>query len=80
MLDHYQGMQKQLDGDIYYTNKEIGTLNNKIVKYPSPHPGTTTTTRRSQNCSNGIKPCSRKEGTSRKQSTIISICRRRSKI
>lgn len=33
MLDHYQGMQRQLDGDIYYTNKEIGNLNNKIVKY-----------------------------------------------
>lgn len=32
MLDHYQGMQRQLDGDIYSTNIEIGVLNNKIVK------------------------------------------------
>lgn len=80
MLDHYQGMQKMLDGDIYYTNKEIGTLNNKIVKYPSPHPEMTTTIRRSQNYSNGIRPCSRREGTSRRQSTTISLCRRKSKI
>jgi len=37
MLDHYQGMQRQLDGDIYSTNTEIGVLNNKIVKYSMQH-------------------------------------------
>jgi len=31
-LDHFQGIQRQLDGDIYSTNAEIRTLNNKIVK------------------------------------------------
>jgi hypothetical protein len=31
-LDHYTGIQKQLDGDIYHTNAEIRVLNNKIVK------------------------------------------------
>ena len=43
MLDHYQGMQRQLDGDIYATNKEIGNLNNKIIKYSFSYEGMTTT-------------------------------------
>lgn len=32
MLDHYQVLHRQLDGDIYNTNAEIGVLNNKITK------------------------------------------------
>ena len=47
VLDHYQGMQRQLDGDIYSTNTEIGLLNNKIVKYPHQHSETIMTGRRS---------------------------------
>ena len=42
-LDHYQGIQRQLDGDIYSTNNEMKVLNSKIYKYHWRHPGTTTT-------------------------------------
>lgn len=46
VLDHYQGLQRQLDGDIYSTNTEIGLLNNKIVKYFKRHSETIMTGRR----------------------------------
>ena len=48
-LDHYQGIQRQLDGDIYSTNNEIKVINSKIYKYNWTHPETTTTILNSTN-------------------------------
>ena len=48
-LDHYQQIERQLDGDINATNSEIHTLSSKIMKYISQNLETIMTILNSKN-------------------------------
>lgn len=76
-LDHYYGVQRQLQGDIQATNSEIRQLNNRIVKYFFNHLELIMNILRSVNCSKNNNNYSKSIENQKKPSETNSICNKK---